>query len=168
MKRGFWLAACLLTVLRASAASAQTADNVLLVINDSSPASVQIGEYYARKRSIPQDHIVRVKVPVAESIRRNEYEGFIEAAISTALIRNDLQDKILYIVLTKGVPLRISGTEGRDGTISSVDSELALLYRRMLGEQVSWAGRIANPYYLADKPVSEARLFSRMTSTSTS
>jgi uncharacterized protein (TIGR03790 family) len=164
MKRGFWLAACLLAILRPSVASAQTADNVLLVINDSSPASVQIGEYYARKRSIAQDHIVHLKAPVGESIARNEYEGYIAAAISNGLIRGDLQDKVLYIVLTKGIPLRITGTEGRDGTVSSVDSELTLLYRRMVGEQVAVAGRIANPYYLAEKPVSEAKLFSRLTS----
>ena len=74
---------------------------------------------------------------MAESITRNvSTKAYIEAAISTTLIRNDLQDKVLYIVLTKGVPFGLPGTEGRDGTISSVDSELTLLYRRMVGEQV--------------------------------
>ena len=44
-----------------SLAAAQSADNVLVVINDASPASVQIGEYYVRKRAIAQDHVVHLK-----------------------------------------------------------------------------------------------------------
>ena len=48
--------------------------------------------------------------------------------------RQGAQDRILYIVLTKGLPLRIDGTAGRQGTVSSVDSELTLLYRKMTGD----------------------------------
>jgi len=39
-------------------------------------------------------------------------------------------------MLTKDVPIRISGTSGRSGPNASVDSELTLLYRRRTGESV--------------------------------
>ena len=52
---------------------------------------------------------------------------------------------MLYLVLTKGVPLRIAGTEGRTGSIASVDSELTLLYRRITGGAVPVVGQVANP-----------------------
>ena len=44
-----------------------------------------------------------------------------------------MHDRIFYIVLTKGIPLRISGSGGRAGTAASVDSELTLLYRKLVG-----------------------------------
>jgi len=132
-------------------------------VNAASPASVQIGEYYAQRRSVAPDHIVTLTVPANDGIARAEYEKTIEAPIADWLVRHDLQDRILYIVLTSGIPLRIVGTGGLRGTISSVDSELTLLYRRMLGIPVPPAGRVPNPYYLDTKAPSEARPFTRST-----
>ena len=105
-----------------AAARAQSPDNILLVINEAVPASVQVGDYYTRKRAVPQDHIVRIKAPVTETISRADYDRSIEAPIAVWIGRHSLQDKILYLVLTKGVPIRINGTEGREGSMASVDS----------------------------------------------
>src|SRR4030095_14049690 len=66
-----------------------------------------------------------------------------------------------YIVLTKGVPLRVPGTDGRDGTVASVDSELTVLYRKLLGLNVALAGRVSNPYFLGDRPIPDAQPFTR-------
>jgi uncharacterized protein (TIGR03790 family) len=148
-------------VLLSRAAAAQTADNLLLVINDSSPDSVKIGEYYAGKRGVAADHIVRVKSEVTEVIARPEYEAQIESPIMDRLSRNALQDRILYIVLTKGVPLRIAGSVGHVGTMASVDSELTLLYRKLLGMDSVVIGQVPNPYFLDQKPLIEARRFTR-------
>src|SRR5690606_27705362 len=63
---------------------------------------------------------------------------------------------------TRGVPLRVAGTGGRTGTVSSVDSELTLLYRRMAGETVPPNGAIDNPYYLGDAQVADARRFTHV------
>src|SRR4030095_14761068 len=55
---------------------------------------------------------------------------------------------------------RISGTSGPDGTGSSVDSELTLLYRKMTGiSNLPVAGRIDNPYFLGARDTREARSF---------
>ncbi len=77
-----------------------------------------------------------------------------------AIRRGGLQDRLLYLVLTKGVPLRIAGTTGLAGTLASVDSKLTLLYRRLAGQPISTAGKIDNPYYLGARPIGEARPFS--------
>jgi uncharacterized protein (TIGR03790 family) len=144
-----------------SPAFAQTADNVVVVINDASPASVQIGEYYARKRAIAQDHIVRIKTATTDTIPRADYIKTIDQPIAQLLTKQRLLDRTLYIVLTKGVPLRIDGTIGGDGTTASVDSELTLLYRRLVGTPVAIAGHVPNPYYLNQKKISDAKFFSR-------
>jgi uncharacterized protein (TIGR03790 family) len=145
-------------------AIAQTSDNVLLVVNSNSPQSIQIADRYATVRHVPERNIVRIKTTVEEMISRTDYGSTIEAPIATWLSRQRLQDQILYIVVTKGVPLRVDGSGGQTGTVASVDAELTLLYRRMTGAPVSVAGRLDNPYFLAAKPITAARHFSRDTS----
>ena len=147
-------------LLGAADAGAQTAENVAVVINDNSAASQLIGQYYARKRGVPAENVIRIHAPVDETVDRPVYVAAIEQAIAAGLAHGGLQDRILYIVLTKGVPLRIRGSFGGEGTGSSVDSELTLLYRRMTGRPVLTAGRIMNPYFLGATPVHEARRFS--------
>ena len=140
-----------------AAARAQTSDNVLLVINESSQSSVEIGEYYARKRDVAADHIVLIQTAATDSLSRTDYLRTIEAPIGAWIVKNGLQDKVLYIVLTKGVPLRIAGTSGLNGTVSSVDSELTLLYRKMVGTAAPTAGRLDNPVFLGDKAPGDAK-----------
>jgi uncharacterized protein (TIGR03790 family) len=131
----------------ASLAEAQTAANVAVVINSSSPDSLRIGEHYITRRNIPPAHVIRISVPVTDAIDRSAYTRGIEAPIARALASAGLHDRVLYIVLTRGVPLRIAGTAGQQGTSASVDSELTLLYRRMTGRPVPPAGTIDNPYF---------------------
>jgi uncharacterized protein (TIGR03790 family) len=152
--------ATLLALLPAPA-RAQSAENVLVVINGDSPASTEVGEYYARARAIPEDQVVRIQAPLEETIDYNVFVRTIESPIATWITKRGLQDRILYIVLAKSVPIRIRGTGGRNGTVSSVDSELTLLYRKLVGSTTTVIGRTDNPYYLANAPVNEARRFTR-------
>ena len=147
------LAACTL-------AQAQTADNVLVVVNENSPDSVIIGDHYASVRGVPPPQVLRISTEVADEISRATFSREVETPISQWLRRNRAQDRILYLVLTKGIPLRVAGTRGRNGTLSSVDSELTLLYRKLIGATVPSGGRLPNPYFLADDDISEASLFS--------
>lgn len=146
--------------LSSERASAQSVDNVAVVINEASSVSQRIGDYYVRKRSIPASNVIRIRTSAQETIERAAYASSIEQPIAAALSRNGLQDRILYIVLTKGVPLRIAGTTGVEGSVASVDSELALLYRKMTGQAVPVRGRVANPYYLGTKRIRDAQPFS--------
>ncbi len=152
--------AVLLAVLvGAAAASAQTPENVALVINENSAASERIGEHYVAQRGLPAQNVIRIRTSEEDTIQREAYLASIEQPIAAALTRARAEDRVLYIVLTKGVPLRIVGTQGAEGTTASVDSELTLLYRKMTGHQVQVRGPVDNPYFLADRPVAEARPF---------
>jgi len=143
-------------------ADAQSARNVLVVVNAASADSVQIGEYYAKKRQIPLDQILRLTDLPADppdGIDRPVFGRAINGPMVAWLARHQAQDRILFIVLTKGIPLRINGGQGNDA--ASVDSELALLYLRMTGANVEVSGPLPNPYFLGDRPLSEARRFTR-------
>jgi uncharacterized protein (TIGR03790 family) len=141
------------------AAQAQTAENVAVVINDASPASQKIGEYYATKRAIPQSNVLRIRTSTDETVPRAVYARTIEGPIASALARGSLLDRVLYLVLTKGVPIRIEGTGDANGTVASVDSELTLLYRRATGVEVPIAGRMDNPFYLGARDPVQPPLF---------
>jgi uncharacterized protein (TIGR03790 family) len=141
-------------------ATAQSGHHVAVVVNEHSLDSVQIGEYYVQRRGVPAENVIRIRTAPDDVVDRNTYTNTIEQPIAAVLGRNRLHDQIVYIVLTKGVPLRVSGTTGPAGTSASVASELTVLYRRMVGEIVLTRGSIDNPYYLAGRSLSEARSFS--------
>jgi uncharacterized protein (TIGR03790 family) len=147
-----WLAA-------AAPAAAQSPENVAVVVNDASPASQQIADYYIRKRAIPAANVIHLRAPTTDEVNRTVYTAAIEAPIAAALSKESLQDRVLYLVLTKGVPLRVAGTAGLQGTVASVDSELTLLYRKMIGKPVAFNGRVDNPYYLGARDVRQAKPF---------
>ena len=179
-------AAVLLVALTSGPAWGQSGANVLLVVNEDSPESVEIGNYYAAVRGIPSGQVVRISLPVTDSLSRFEFDAKIQIPIAAFLAKHLLQDQVLYIVLTKGVPLRIEGTDGLNGTVASVDSELTLLYRRMVGSanivdspeltllyrlvdrsagsSVQLIGRVENPLFLGDKSLKGAKQFSRIDS----
>jgi uncharacterized protein (TIGR03790 family) len=150
------------TMLLASAvpAAAQSPENVAVVVNDASPASQQIAEYYVRKRAIPASNVIHITAPTTEEISRQVFAAAIEAPIAAALGKESLQDRVLYLVLTKGIPLRVAGTVGLQGTVASVDSELTLLYRKMTGKPTTTNGRTDNPYFLAARNLLRAKPFS--------
>lgn len=133
----------------AARTSAQTGQNVLVIGNALSRASDEIAQHYARARNIPSEQILRLNVPAEDEISREIYATRIESPIANWLTVHAAQDRILYIVLTKDVPLRIAGTGGQTGTVSSVDSELTLLYRRLWNQSAPLAGTIPNPYFNA-------------------
>ena len=145
----------------ATPALAQSGANVLLVVNEAHPDSERVASHYARVRSVPPEQVLRVKVDAGDEIDRAAFTSQVQAPITAWLQQHAAQDRILYIVLAKGIPLRIGGTSGRSGTTASVDSELTLLYRRLTGLTPGVDGRVVNPYFLGATPVAEAKPFSR-------
>ena len=140
-------------------AKAQTGANVLVVTNRNSAVSEAIGHRYAEKRDVPQENLCTLQLPVAESVSRAEYGEQIEEPIWKCIAQRYAHDRILYIVLTKDVPIRISGTGGRTGTAASVDSELTLLYRRRSGQDAPIAGFVPNPYFVGTADIASIKPF---------
>jgi uncharacterized protein (TIGR03790 family) len=122
--------------------------NVLLVVNDNSSASRNIGGYYARRRSIPEANICHIRATQEEDVTRDQYNTQIVTPIAGCLDKNGLSETVLYIVTTLGVPLRITGAGGMDGDQAAVDSELTLLYAdRKRHAPHPLKGSIPNPFF---------------------
>lgn len=56
-----------------------TAQDLGLVINTADPYSVTVGEYYARRRGIPAEQILRVQLPFKASLTRDEFTALDQA-----------------------------------------------------------------------------------------
>jgi uncharacterized protein (TIGR03790 family) len=129
---------------------AQGPDNVLIVINDNSALSREIGEYYARRRGVPGKNICRIRTTQNESIARGDYNREIATPIANFLVKNQLVESILYMVTTAGVPLRVLRTSGEGMTTdnAAVDSELTLLYMDIhTGRPHALPGSIPNRFF---------------------
>ena len=138
---------------------AQSPENVAVVINDNSPESQRIGQAYAAARSIPDSNVFHIRTATQDTIDAQLFQRTIHGPLSGAIGRARLHDRILYLVLTKGIPIRIAGSQGQNGSMASVDSELTLMYRRMSGRLNTPQGPVVNPYFLADREIADARPF---------
>ncbi|MES1254840.1 MAG: TIGR03790 family protein [Acidobacteriota bacterium] len=157
------LAVLLLLAAWPRAARSQSADNVLVIANAASPASLEVADYYLKVRGIAEDHLLRLDLPEGEEIGRGAFVSGIEGPVAHWLTTHAAQDRILYLVLIKGMPLRITGTGTSTGSVASVDSELTLLYRKMAGMPVTIAGPLKNPYFGGDAPLAAAKPFTHRT-----
>jgi uncharacterized protein (TIGR03790 family) len=168
------LLAAILLLTPSAQAQRRTPDQVLLVCNGNSPISCSIGEDYVQKRHIRNrlfvqcpDSAVRTE---NETISLTNYTASIEGPIRKYLSNHQHID---FIVLTKGIPIRIVGaplgscdenshepeaTRGRP----SVDSTLAALdYGSKPGLRritIAGSGAIgaayANRYWNSNQPFS--------------
>src|SRR6266511_1757057 len=57
-----------------SASGELTVDQVVILANRNSPASLSVAEHYAALRKVPNDHIVQLDLPVQETISREVYD----------------------------------------------------------------------------------------------
>jgi uncharacterized protein (TIGR03790 family) len=137
----------LLSARLATAADPPPASRVLLVINDNSPVSRTIGEYYARKRGVPSANLCHIKAATTEEILRAEYDQ-MAGAVRECLSNHGLVESVYYIVTTLGDPLKIAGVSGLNGDAASVDSELTQLYTELkTATPHRTEGSIPNPFF---------------------
>lgn len=135
----FWLAGCL----------AAAPPDLLVVVNQNRAGSTSLGEFYARRRGVPPERLIRLRTSAAEEITREVYQREIEEPLRAALGRQEKLPK--YLVLCHGVPLRIAEGGHKETTrTASVDSELAALRLRLAaGSTLGLAGPLPNPYFRA-------------------
>jgi uncharacterized protein (TIGR03790 family) len=152
------------------------ADGVLIVVNRNDADSRAIGEHYARARGIPEANIIETSTSTAETISITEYVETIANPLLDTLLSNqwvrgvkesskDVYGRerlavsihqIPYVVLIRGVPLRIANDPAQiqEDTAEipeqfrvnrgSVDGEVALL---LAPGNTSMSALLPNPYF---------------------
>ena len=124
----------LLALCCGSALAMGKPENVLVVQNSNSPVSMSIASYYVAARGIPAANLATLSTADSSLSTTNErmtyadYLSQIETPVRDHLASHNIQDTIQYIVLTKGIPHRLTAevTGGISGG-QSVDSMLATI-----------------------------------------
>ena len=159
------------------ASPSREANATLVVYNNLDPVSVSLAGYYARRRSIPLDHVIGLDCPQDEEISRADYDRSIaeplrkifalrgwwrEPAEPDAPVRENQHP--LHRAHSRDSAENFSGRrlprrslrrppKELDVNAAAVDSELATLGTRT--RQIS--GEIDNPYYRSFLPSWSAR-----------
>lgn len=104
-------------------------DRVVIVENALSPASVDIAEDYVTKRGVK--NVVKVECADSASNAGSEtitYEDFSKSILLPLLGFLNSHPKVDFVVLTKGVPIRLTGAPfGMGNNRPSLDSAIACL-----------------------------------------
>ena len=97
--------------------------DVVVIVNNNSDISREIGDYFVSERNISRDHVINVSAPNRETINPSQFDDLAQQ-VKENLSERGLNEKINYMVTTKGVPLRVSNNEWR---ALSVDQGLMLI-----------------------------------------
>lgn len=122
-----------------------TAADLGLLINSNDPYSVAVGEYYARRRGIPEAQILRVQLPVRASLSLPEFEAL------QASVRQRMGPQVQGLALAWTQPYAVE--------CNSITSALALGFQPEICKQ-SCAPSRPSPYfsYPGRKPFSDLGL----------
>ena len=158
------------------------ADRVVIVANASDADSLAVARHYADVRHVPAANLVALPMPATETVDWKTFVTDIWSPLQAELVQRgwidaigmDLTDeagrrkyamsghRIAYLVVCRGVPLRIAGDEAlfkaspkpsidqpaMRTNQAAVDSEFALLAHA----SYTTSGFIANPLYRNDQP----------------
>ena len=81
---------------------------VLVVANKEVRGSIELAEYYMKKRSIPRSHLVEISLTPKETISRNEYNLKLKTPLLGALKKYRSDVRISALVLIYGIPLKVA------------------------------------------------------------
>ncbi len=137
------LAALLLAAVCAHAGGGP--QNVVVLVNDTSADSEEVGRYYAEKRHIPARNVVHLRCPTDPTVDLATFQATIERPLRKALRERGLVDHVDYLVLCQGMPLRVNAG-GEAGGILAICAEMHLLDTPLATEPQEQLPSHANPY----------------------
>jgi len=171
----------LLSFLLAASVLAADPDpaSVAILFNKNIPESAKLAGTYAEARHIPEGNLVGLDLPKADDISRDDYDNKIAKPLrgefssrgwwtlgkSQDNLVIPVQNKIRFLAIMRGVPLRIRNSAAKPAEIdlkkpfegrneAAVDSELA-----MFGVQgLNLDGAIDNRYFKSEKTITDANL----------
>src|ERR1035438_798807 len=104
---------------------------VLVLENQDTPISSQVGRMYEKLREIPAANVLSLSLGTERQITPEQYWAKAAPFIKLYL---DANPQIRCILTTSGVPYTIQATDGKDDG-ASFDSELAAILREQPGDR---------------------------------
>lgn len=117
-----------------SSCLALEASELLIVANRNAQGSIGVAKYYMEKRGVPEQNLLRIFVTGAETCSREDYDQLIARRIREKLEEYSLAQRPRYVVLVKGVPLKVMGLPLTNTEQTEIDELKA--ERKRLNEQL--------------------------------
>lgn len=126
----------------------EEASHVLVVENQASTDSVEIGNYYRDRRGVPKENVLVIQTVTTDNVPYADYVKDLEKPVREAVDRS--KTRIDYVVLTKGVPLRIDndGGWGVDAFLGAMKLGISPITK----PEADQIKRSVNPFFLKDEP----------------
>lgn len=139
---------------RSNVGRRQPRPRAAVIVNAVSPISRRIAVRFAEARHLPPSHRLEIEVSPEEQIPLETYRLQIEEPVRLQLEERGLRDSVDFLVLTKGIPIRIED-DGRavDALLGGMDITEPPGFERLPPR----ARRLPNPYHGRREPFSRAR-----------
>src|SRR6266576_5499190 len=99
--------------------------NIVVVVNQNSTDSVQLGNYYCEKRNVPPQNLLRINWTGGNiTWTKSEFENLLRVPLNAMLSSRRLTNQIDYVLLSMDIPYRVTETgllfSGTDSTTSAL------------------------------------------------
>jgi uncharacterized protein (TIGR03790 family) len=123
--------------------------NVLLVVNQASTNSIELGNYYCEKRQVPAGNVLRITWSGSQTTwTSNDFQNVLLGPLLTMLADGALSNQIDYVVLSMDIPFQTTSGVEYNGTTS------ALFY----GVKDQYSGNfVGNSYASSERDFRKAR-----------
>jgi uncharacterized protein (TIGR03790 family) len=126
--RRILLFSLLLTLMTATPGVALQPGEILILANRRLAESVDLARYYARRRNIPDEHLLLLDVPTGERCSRDVYEQRIADPVRQYLAAVTPAWRIRCLVLMYGLPLTVTaGPDADRETLRLIEDREAAL-----------------------------------------
>ena len=95
--------------------------NVVVVVNQNSTNSVQLGNYYCEKRGVPPQNLLRINWAGGNEMwNRANFETNLLNPLTAMLAGRSLTNQVDYVVLSMDIPYQVTATNGMNSTTAAL------------------------------------------------
>jgi uncharacterized protein (TIGR03790 family) len=96
--------------------------NLVVVVNQNSPNSIQLGNEYCTARGVPPGNLFRMTNWTGGSIAwsRSDFEGYLRNPLLAFLSGSGLTNQVSYVLLSMDIPYRVSEEDSDNSTTSAL------------------------------------------------
>jgi len=116
------LSILLLTInfLSVTAFAELKAKNIAIIANSNDRDSIEIANYYAERRRVPTNNIIKLPLSSSEGISRSHYEKSLLNPLREELKRRNISADIKAFLSIKGVPLKIAEAKNNPSELEGI------------------------------------------------
>ena len=130
----------------------------VVLVNDASDDSVRVAGAYVRARGIPPTNVVHVSASTDATVPVRDFVRDVVDPLRAHLARHGLEDRVRFLVLTQGLPIRSRVAGGFVSTAAA----LTVLDTPLCGSPQERSPRIRNPYRSGVAPRRDSGLGGRL------